>query len=388
MILRDEPNWFEPEPDGMEDLKDVFVAAAESTKDAADDFVREISKGMGPMVQYLPRRIPAWITSVSAGTSSWVKPLAAQFPQCIRLFSFMGKDLLFLHSMAALAGAATIGYNMFVRSPIVGRKVVVFPVTWNGIFMGINLWQVRRLMKERRPIDFSIEELDCYEEFFQGRMLAREFHALLRDCEGEFKTVQEGTKLCEQGGRLTDLMFITDGTCEVQINRNDIGEIKPSSFVGEMSFLELLDDETGVHRPKWLPSFVPNFSPTFSNFFGAYATATVTTSRTTRILTWKQSKLIKFMEENTQFANSFEAMLAADLVKKLKATAGRREGRRLVIPSGQRGLSRKRMKQAREGGAIRRRGIAKIWIRDALRRPLDGFHRFSRRGRGIEAKPA
>ena len=175
---------------------------------------------------------------------------------------------------------------------------------------------------------------------------------------------------------------------QVQINRNDIGEIKPSSFVGEMSFLELLDDETGVHRPKWLPSFVPNFSPTFSNFFGAYATATVTTSRTTRILTWKQSKLIKFMEENTQFANSFEAMLAADLVKKLKATAGRREGRRLVIPSGQRGLSRKRMKQAREGGAIRRRGIAKIWIRDALRRPLDGFHRFSRRGRGREAKPA
>ena len=137
----------------------------------------------------------------------------------------MGNDLLFLHSMAALAGFATIGYNCFVRSPIVGRKVVGFAVTWNGIFMGINLWQVRRLMKERRPIDFSIEELECFEEFFQGRMLARDFHTLLRDCKGLFKTVEEGTRMCEQGGRLTDLIFVTEGGGEVMINGVEIGEV-------------------------------------------------------------------------------------------------------------------------------------------------------------------
>lgn len=33
----DEPNWFEPEPDGMEDLKDVFIDAAQVRRRCVDE---------------------------------------------------------------------------------------------------------------------------------------------------------------------------------------------------------------------------------------------------------------------------------------------------------------------------------------------------------------
>ena len=112
------------------------------------------------MVQFMPRRIPTFFRYLSSPTfAGYLKPLASQFPQVIRLFALMGSDLLYLHSMAAMAGACTIGYNWWVRAPLVGKKIVAFPVTWNGIFIAINLVQVRRLLKARRPIDFSHEEV-------------------------------------------------------------------------------------------------------------------------------------------------------------------------------------------------------------------------------------
>ena len=52
-------------------------------------------------------------------------------------------------------------------------------------------------------------------------------------------------------------------------------------------------------------------------------------------------QLVSYMKENPDFAGSFEGMLAADLVKKLKSTRNPKS-RQLVVPKGQRGLSRKR----------------------------------------------
>ena len=97
-------------------------------KRSADDFAETIKRGLGPMVQYLPRRIPGFLRNAESFRIPGVIA-SSQFPQMIRLLSLLGKDLLYLHSMAAVAGTATIAYNMRVRAPVIGRKLVAFPVS-------------------------------------------------------------------------------------------------------------------------------------------------------------------------------------------------------------------------------------------------------------------
>ena len=51
------------------------------------------------------------------------------------------------------------------------------------------------------------------------------------------------------------------------------------------------------------------------------------------------------------------------MVKKLKAT---RKNKVIALPKGQRAVSKKIMRKAREGGGIKRRGIFKMRMRDLL----------------------
>ena len=81
--------------------------------------------------------------------------------------------------------------------------------------------------------------------------------------------------------------------CHVDIGGNYVGTVSPQSFVGEMSFLELLDMSSGIHRwPRWVPRFLPG-ALSLSRVFGEYAAATVYTpeDKSVRILSWKQSKV-------------------------------------------------------------------------------------------------
>ncbi|GMI30891.1 hypothetical protein TeGR_g7239 [Tetraparma gracilis] len=222
--------------------------------------------------------------------------------------------------MAATAGAATIGYNVWVRRPLVGGKVVIFPITWNGIFMTVNLWQVNKLLRQRRPIDFTHDELDVFETSFSSRMTPRQFHSLLRDAGGRFRRIQAGTKLTAEGKRVGELFFLVDGECSVCIGDDQIeGNIKPRSFVGEMTFLRLLDTHSGVDsvRLPYVGWKVPGFDNMMRRVGGGLTSgATVEVGSGwsgVNVLAWDQESLAKHIAANPNLSNVFEAMLAADL---------------------------------------------------------------------------
>lgn len=226
----DRPDWDSGDSDPDPDEEPSLVSSPSSKKGG---LLKQLMENTGPMVQFMPRRIPALFQAIArSGNLVLLKGLLSQFPQVIRLCSLLGSDLLYLHSMAATAGAATIGYNVWVRRPLVGGKVVIFPITWNGIFMTVNLWQVNKLLRQRRPIDFTHDELDVFETSFSSRMTPRQFHSLLRDAGGRFRRIQAGTKLTAEGKRVGELFFLVDGECSVCIGDDQIeGNIKPRSFV-------------------------------------------------------------------------------------------------------------------------------------------------------------
>jgi len=235
------------ENDDGNPVADVFADAKEQGKKAVDDLTG-LFRGMGPTIQFMPRRIPSLLRNPMFAQQ--LKIYFSQFPQLIRLFSLMGKDLLYLHSMAAVAGGCTIAFNMWVRAPVVGKRVVAFPITWNGIFMAINILQVQRLLKERRPIDFTGREAEAFEKFFEGRISARGFHSLMRDCGGKFISFPQSHELCTQGKSVKDLMFLIEGSYDVFVDGAYVSTVPEKSFIGEMSFLETYDGDKGVHRKK------------------------------------------------------------------------------------------------------------------------------------------
>ena len=68
------------------------------------------------------------------------------------------------------------------------------------------------------------------------------------------------------------------------------------------------------------------------------------------VLVWNQKALAAHMLRSPEVSNKFEAMLAADLVRKLRqARPGEHPSSQNARPQ----LSRKRMEQARAGGASR-----------------------------------
>ena len=188
----------------------------------------------------------------------------------------------------------------------------------------------------------------------------------MRDCGGKFVHFPAASALCTQGKPVENLMLLVEGSCDIFVDGNYVSCVPEESFIGEMSFLEAYHGDSKIHTSKWVPSFVPTWVRGVSKLLG-FETAAASCRPTSRegctCLCWPQHQLSKFMLHNPDFSNGFESMLAADLVKKLKAT---RKNRIIALPKGQRGVSKKIMRKAREGGGIRRRGVVKMRLRELL----------------------
>ena len=245
--------------------------------------------------------------------------------------------------------------------------------------MFINLAQVKRLLKQRKPIDFTAEEMWVFERFFEGRMPPRGFHTLMREGGGRFKSFSPSSNLCKQGKRVESLMLIVAGSdCDVLIDGEIVSTLSPSAFVGEMCFLEGLGGRKSFgENYGWAPRFLRGIIDKASAAMGvevAAATVKVGKDEPCRCLCWNQEKLNAFMKRDDDVSNRFEAMLASDLVQKLR---GNRNGNsKLTVPEGNRGVSRKVMAKAREGGGVTRGGIFLLRIKDAIS-PLSKTHKNS-----------
>ena len=65
------------------------------------------------------------------------------------------RDILWLRSILIAAQTSLFSYGMAISN-----YAVAF---WNGLFVLINIIQVARLVRERRPIDLPTDLIDIYE---------------------------------------------------------------------------------------------------------------------------------------------------------------------------------------------------------------------------------
>lgn len=199
------------------------------------------------------------------------------------LTSFLLRDILWLRALSIAAGLLFIPYFLLQPTPMLE------PVVWNGLFIGINLVQIVRLFRERRPVHLDAEQARLRALAFPG-LSPRQLLALLE--VGEWRGVEAGARCCVEGEQGEALMILVSGRLRVAACGRVLGELEPGAFVGEMAYLT-----------------------------GACSSATVEALEPSRVVTWPFEPLRAALQEHPELHAAVQGVLGADLARKLGARA-------------------------------------------------------------------
>jgi hypothetical protein len=198
----------------------------------------------------------------------------------IYLCSYLVKDILWLRVLTVVAGLVLLGYYLWMPRPVWAA------LAWNAVFTVINLWHIRLLLLERRPVRLRPDELRLYQLAFR-RLTEREFAQLL--AVGDWREVSAGERLVQRGEALDQLIVLASGRVRVEAHGKTLADLRAGSLVGEMSYV------TGQ---------APN--------------ADVIAIEPTRTLSWRDEVLRKVLGTDAKLRAAMEQVIGEDLVAKLR----------------------------------------------------------------------
>ncbi len=196
------------------------------------------------------------------------------------LGSFLVRDILWLRVLSILGGLAFIGYFGFaIEQPLMA------PVYWNSLFTVINLYQIGRLLAERRPVFLDEREQRLHQLAFQG-LSPRELTRLL--AAGQWQNRSD--VLVASGSTPDRLMLLCDGTANVHADDTHLASLGAGQFVGEMAWLT-----------------------------GDAATAEVRADGDVELMSWPFAGLKQLLHEQPGLNAAVQRHLGSDLAAKLRA---------------------------------------------------------------------
>ena len=157
---------------------------------------------------------------------------------------------------------------------------------WNTLFFFINIWQIRLLLLERRPVHLTPEQQALYQLAFR-RLTLREFAKVL--ALGTWKDVAGGTRIVHRGEDLAQVMVIASGRVRIEVDGASLRELPAGCFVGEMSFLT-----------------------------GKQPTADVLTVEQTRVVSFPRETLSALLSQNVELRAAVQSAIGEDLIAKLR----------------------------------------------------------------------
>ena len=166
------------------------------------------------------------------------------FSNVLLLVAYSVRDILWLRWFAVAAALTNIPYFL------VQGTVLWPPVLWALVFTAINLFQIARIYRERRPVVLSEDEQKLYDLSFRS-IRPREFVSL--SLVGEWKSAEAGEKVMTEGQPVSHLIIAIAGSAEVRKQATPLGSLRPGNIIG--SALALTGDIPGrchVHRARTL----------------------------------------------------------------------------------------------------------------------------------------
>jgi CRP-like cAMP-binding protein len=202
------------------------------------------------------------------------------------------RDVLWMRVLLALSSVSAItAWILSSTGSSMGGLFFWLPthvIWWLWIMLAINIIQLAILVRERRSLQWSNEEVEVRNTVFK-QMSARSFRTLMR--AGRWRTLKAESVLVVEGKPVTHLTLLVSGSAVVQVHGKTIAFLGHGAFVGEMSLLT-----------------------------GSPASATVRISQTSRVLVWEANALRNLMNRNQDIDAALQEALSADLLGKLSTS--------------------------------------------------------------------
>ena len=203
------------------------------------------------------------------------------FANILYLASYSVRDILWLRVLTVVAILMLLPYYYYQPTPMFGAMV------WNGVFAGLNVFQIIILLLERRPVKFDDRQSRIYRLVFRS-LTPREFLKLISSAS--WRQAQPGEEIVHKGEALDRLILIGSGRVKCEINESRAVELNEGQFVGEMAYLT-----------------------------GGASTARVSALEPTEYLVWPTAELEHFLSAHPALSTLLRTVIGIDLVAKLKA---------------------------------------------------------------------
>jgi len=193
--------------------------------------------------------------------------------------SYLVTDIMWLRALAVAGGLSSLTWTLTAPTPS-----LTF-IGWTLVYNTINLVQIARLWRERRPVRLDAAAQVLYTAAFRS-LTPREFQRLL-GC-GRWEEAPAKTVLIEQDSSPGRLLVLASGRAAVKANGREIAVLGSGQFAGEMSYLT-----------------------------GSRTTAAVETVEPVRFVSWATADLERFLAAHPEARAALQLVLGRDLATKL-----------------------------------------------------------------------
>jgi hypothetical protein len=193
--------------------------------------------------------------------------------------SYLVTDILWLRALAVLGGLSSLTWTLTAPTPS-----FTF-IGWTLVYNSINMVQIARLWRERRPVRLAPDEQMLYAAAFRT-LTPREFQRLL--AAGLWQEAPAKEVLIDEGASPGRVLVLASGRAAVTVHGREVATLRPGQFAGEMSFLT-----------------------------GARTTAAVEVVEPTRFVSWATDDLERLLGKHPELRAALQLVLGRDLAAKL-----------------------------------------------------------------------
>ena len=193
--------------------------------------------------------------------------------------SYLVTDILWLRALAVAGGLSSLTWTLTAPTPsstLIG---------WTLVYNAINIVQIARLWRERRPVRLEAAAQVLYAAAFRT-LTPREFQRLLT--AGRWEEAPAKTVLIAEGTNPGRMLVLASGRAAVKARGREIATLAPGQFAGEMSYLT-----------------------------GARTTAAVEAVEPVRFVSWATADLERFLGRHPEARAALQLVLGRDLAGKL-----------------------------------------------------------------------
>ena len=166
----------------------------------------------------------AWAAFTDHFPQDWFKlDFLIDISSLFTVASFSVSGMLTLRLLAVSSQVVAIPYFL-LQSPS-----LTTPVGWTLLFMAINLYHIARILLEKRPIKFTLQEQQLYDLAFKT-FEPREFLKLLK--LGEWKTAGQGDKFLVRGESIKQIAVPVTGTLSARQDAGEVALLGPGELIG------------------------------------------------------------------------------------------------------------------------------------------------------------